>query len=126
MEKQIKQLKEFHTAFGLGWADEPSSPKEETKKLRIKIMREEMDEAVLAMESEPIENIAKELADILYVAYGTIGEYGLGDKMEKIFDEVHKSNMSKLDREGKPVYREDGKVLKGPNYTLPDIKSVLY
>jgi len=125
MQKQLKQLKEFHSAFNLGWEGTPAHLNEETKKLRIKIMREEMDEAIEAMEREPVENIAKELADVLYVVCGTIGEYGLGDKMEQIFDEVHKSNMSKLGPEGKPLYREDGKVLKGDHYVLPDIKSVL-
>jgi len=125
MEKQLKQLKEFHSAFGLGWGSNPSHVNEETKKLRISIMREELNEAILAMENEPIENIAKELADVLYVVYGTIGEYGLGGKMEQVFDEVHKSNMSKLGIDAKPLYREDGKVLKGPHYALPDIKSIL-
>lgn len=88
-------------------------------------MREEIEEAIDAMENEPLENIAKELADVLYVTYGTIGEYGLGDKMEQIFDEVHKSNMSKLDSKGKPIYREDGKVLKSSDYKPADIKSIL-
>ncbi len=125
MQKQLKQLKEFHTAFNLGCVEKPMQVNEETKQLRIKIMREEVDEAIEAMEREPIENIAKELADVLYVAYGTITEYGLSDKMEQIFDEVHKSNMSKLGPEGKPLYREDGKVLKGDHYVLPDIKSIL-
>ncbi len=125
MQKQLKQLKEFHSSFNLGWGDKPAHLNEETKKLRIKIMREEMDEAIEAMEREPIENIAKELADVLYVVCGTIGEYGLEDKMEQIFDEVHKSNMSKLGPEGRPLYREDGKVLKSDHYVLPDIKSIL-
>ena len=125
MENQLKQLKEFHVAFNLGWGGKPAHINEETKQLRIKIMREEMEEAIEAMEREPIENIAKELADVLYVVCGTIGEYGLSDKMEKIFDDVHKSNMSKLGPEGKPLYREDGKVLKGDHYVLPDIKSIL-
>jgi len=125
MEKQLKQLKEFHTAFNLGWQEEPTQIDEKTKKLRISIMNEELKEAIDAIESEPLENIAKELADVLYVVYGTIGEYGLEEKMEDVFDEVHRSNMSKLGPEGKPIYREDGKVLKGPHYTPPDIKSIL-
>jgi len=125
MEKQLKQLKEFHEVFNLDWGDKPAHLNEKTKKLRIEIMREEMKEATEAMENEPIENIAKELADVLYVVCGTIGEYGLGDKMEQIFDEVHKSNMSKLDSKGKPIYREDGKVLKSSDYKPADIKTIL-
>jgi len=125
MKKQLEQLKEFHHAFGLGWRDDVSELSEEEKNFRITLMNEEMNEAIAAMKDGAPEDIAKELADVLYVVYGTIGECGLADKMERIFDEVHKSNMSKLGPEGKPLYREDGKVLKGPHYAPPDIKSIL-
>jgi len=125
MKKQMQQLAEFHKAFKLGWSGRPGRIDEKTKKLRIAIMREELEEAAEAMENEPLENIAKEIADLLYVTYGTIGEYGLEDYMEAVFDEVHKSNMSKLGENGELLLREDGKVLKGPNYAPPDIKGIL-
>jgi predicted HAD superfamily Cof-like phosphohydrolase len=65
------------------------------------------------------------IGDILYITFGLVTKHGLQDKMEEIFDEIHRSNMSKLDENGKPIYREDGKVLKGPNYFKPDIKKIL-
>ena len=88
-------------------------------------MQEELKEVVEAMHNEPIENIAKELADLIYVTYGTVLAYGLQDKFTDIFDEVHRSNMSKLDEDGNPVLREDGKVLKSENYSPADIKKIL-
>jgi len=124
MEKQLSQLEEFHRAFRSTWQDAPKRVDEKTKKMRIALMREELDEVVEAMENEPLENIAKELADLLYVVYGTIGAYGFHGIMEEICDEVHRSNMSKLGENGELLLREDGKVLKGPNYKPADIKKV--
>lgn len=125
MKKQLKQLKEFHEAFNLGWGSEPVRIDEKTRNLRVSIMREELNEAIEAMESEKIENIAKEIADVLYVVYGTIGSYGLADKIEDVFDEVHRSNMTKIGPGGKPEYREDGKVLKGKNFKPADVRGIL-
>ncbi len=125
MKKQLEQLIEFHKTFGafyqtaLGDIDEP------TRNLRIALMREELKEVEDAMHHEPIENIAKEIADILYVTYGTIVAYGLQDKMEAVFDEVHRSNMSKFDAQGAITKREDGKILKSDTYTPPDIAAIL-
>ena len=77
------------------------------------------------MFNEDLNQVAKELCDLLYVTIGTIVTYGLQDKIEKCFEEVHRSNMSKLGKDGKPVYREDGKLLKGDNYSLANIKPIL-
>ena len=125
MKKQLEQLKEFHTAFNLGWNVRPTLVDEKTKKLREVIMKEELSEAIEAMGEGSLENIAKEIADVLYVVYGTIGAYGLQDKMENVFDEVHRSNMSKLGPKGELMLREDGKILKGPYYKPADVKSIL-
>ncbi len=125
MNKQLKQLEEFHEVFKSVWNDSPTEIDEKTKKMRIALMREELEELVEAMENESIEDIAKEIADLLYVTYGTIGAYGLQNKMEEIFSEVHRSNMSKLGENGELVLREDGKVLRGPNYTPAKIKEIL-
>jgi predicted HAD superfamily Cof-like phosphohydrolase len=70
--------------------------------------------------------VADAIADCLYILYGTALEWGLGDKLPVIFDEVHRSNMSKLGADGKPIYREDGKILKGENYTPPQIKDIVW
>jgi len=126
MQKQLKRLKEFHHAFKSFWQDTPQVVDEETRELRVTLMEEELHEVVMAMREEPLENIAKELADLLYVVYGTIGAYGLSDRMEQIFDEVHRSNMSKLGPDGQLLQREDGKVLKGPEYAPADVKSIVH
>jgi len=125
MQKQLEQVKEFHKAFSVFLQGNPASIPVAVMDIRATLMREEMKEVIDAMQNEPLENIAKELADLLYVVYGTIGAYGLQDKMEKVFDEVHRSNMSKLGTDGKPLLREDGKVMKGPSYSPANIASVL-
>jgi predicted HAD superfamily Cof-like phosphohydrolase len=125
MRKQLQQVEEFHKAFGLFVADSPCIPEEKIRHLRTSLIAEEAVEVAVALEVEPLENKAKELADLLFVTYGTIISYGLQDIMEKIFDEVCKSNMSKLGKDGKPIYNNLGKVLKGPNYIPADIKSLL-
>ncbi len=126
MKKQLTQLLEFHKAYESFYSNELLSgiPDRELQ-LRENLMREELKELMEAMRSEPIENIAKELADLLYVTFGTAVAYGLQDKLEAVFDEVHASNMSKLGEDGKPIRREDGKALKGPNYRKADVKKVL-
>ncbi len=126
MTSQLKKLIEFHKTFGAYYSNNITrNIPSEVKKLRVTLMKDELDEVIKAMDNEPIENIAKELADLLYVTYGTIIAYGLQNLMDDIFSEVHKSNMSKVGNDGKPIYREDGKVLKGPNYKEPNIKKLL-
>ena len=98
---------------------------EEMKSLRISLMEEELAEVIEAMNNEPIENIAKELADLLYVVHGTIVSYGLQDKMQEVYKEVHRSNMSKLGPDNKPIKNSQGKVQKPDTYSPADIKSVL-
>lgn len=126
MIKQINQVKEFHQKFNIFVTDIPSIPEEYLQDLRDKLISEETYEVSKAiLNNEGLDQVAKELCDLLYVTYGTILTYGLQDKIEQCFDEVHRSNMSKLGKDGKPIYREDGKLLKGDNYSPADIKSIL-
>lgn len=123
MKNQLKKLREFHSTYGAFYSENPTlNVPEETKELRKKLMQEELREVTEAMAENDLKSISKELSDLLYVVYGTIEAYGLSEVIEDIFDEVHASNMSKLGEDGKPIYREDGKILKGPNYFEPDLK----
>lgn len=126
MKKQLEAVKLFHTTYGLGVSNEIKADLGEQKnKLRFELMKEENEEYLEAVENNDIIEIADALGDMLYILCGTILEHGLQHKIEEVFDEIQRSNMSKLGEDGKPIYREDGKVLKGPNYFKPDIKSIL-
>lgn len=126
MKKSIAAVKEFHTAFGLGFKDEPTADLGDAKNLlRYKLMEEENLEYLDAANNNNLEEVADALGDMLYILCGTIIEHGMQNKIEKVFEEIQASNMSKLGAEGKPIYREDGKVLKGPNYFKPNLKKIL-
>lgn len=126
MKSKIEAVTEFHKAFGLGVKVAPvSSVGESLIKLRHNLMGEENDEYLDAALSGNIIEVADALGDMLYILCGTIIEHGMQYKIDEVFEEIHKSNMSKLGVDGKPVYREDGKVLKGPNYFRPDIKRIM-
>lgn len=124
--KQIDQLKEFSAAFRAFVSDRPTMDiPEDVKQLRLNLMEEELKEIRQAIVNHNLNNLAKELADELYVLLGTALAFGLGDRFEKIFDEVHRSNMSKLDERGQPIIRPDGKVLKSARYTEADLSSLI-
>lgn len=126
MQKQINAVKEFHTAFGLGYSEIVKGDLGENKNLlRFNLMKEENEEYLEAVQNNDVTEIADALGDMLYILCGTIIEHGLQYKIEEVFDEIQRSNMSKLDENGKPIYREDGKVLKGPNYFKPDFSNIL-
>jgi predicted HAD superfamily Cof-like phosphohydrolase len=93
--------------------------------LRHELMREENEEYLEAANNNDLVEVADALGDMLYILCGTIIEHGMQDKIEEVFNEIQRSNMSKLGEDGKPIFREDGKVLKGPNYFKPNIKAVL-
>lgn len=124
--KQIAAVKEFHDAFGI---ENNISPKAnlglDASMLRYELIREENEEYLDACRNNDLVEIADALGDQLYILCGTILRHGLQDKIVEVFDEIHRSNMSKLGADGKPIYREDGKVLKGPNYFRPNISAVL-
>jgi predicted HAD superfamily Cof-like phosphohydrolase len=126
MQKQLNAVKEFHTAFGLGVNEAPTGCLGEAKNLlRFNLMKEENEEYLEAVMNNDTIEIADALGDMLYILCGTIIEHGLQHKIEAVFDEIQRSNMSKLGHDGKPIYREDGKVMKGPNYFKPDFTAIL-
>ena len=126
MKKRLEAVKEFHQAFGLGIKEEPVADLGEAKnRLRFELMKEENEEYLEAAKSGDLVEVADALGDMLYILCGTILEHGLQHKIEDVFEEIQKSNMSKLGANGKPVYREDGKVLKGPYYFEPRLEEVL-
>jgi predicted HAD superfamily Cof-like phosphohydrolase len=126
MQKQLNAVKEFHTAFGLGVSETPKGDLGESiNMLRYNLMKEENEEYLEAVQNNDSVEIADALGDMLYILCGTIIEHGLQHKIEAVFDEIQRSNMSKLGHDGKPIYREDGKVMKGPNYFKPDFTEIL-
>ncbi|MEE2771124.1 MAG: nucleoside triphosphate pyrophosphohydrolase family protein [Bacteroidota bacterium] len=126
MKKSIAAVKEFHSALGLGIKEIPTADLGTAKnKLRFELMKEENEEYLEAANNNDLEEVADALGDMLYILCGTIIEHGMQHKIEEVFEEIQSSNMSKLGADGKPIYREDGKVLKGPNYFKPNIKKVL-
>lgn len=131
MKKQLQQLIEWHTAFDVPFriVPDPFDDSDEATaitRMRGRLMKEEVQEWVeSAIYNEDVDKRAKELADILYTVFGTIITEGLQDVIERVFDEVHEGNMSKLGNDGKPVKRADGKVLKGPNYKEPNLSWIV-
>jgi len=114
------KVRDFMKTFGQEVKTEPELPDKETISLRIEWIAEEHNEEYDACEDKDLVAIADALTDILYVTYGAGHAFGLD--LDSCFREVQRSNMSKLGEDGKPIYREDGKVLKGPNYSEPDLK----
>jgi predicted HAD superfamily Cof-like phosphohydrolase len=126
MKNKIKAVKEFHEAFGLGVQQSPVANLSMKKlKLRFDLMDEENKEYLEAAENNDLIEVADALGDMLYILCGTILEHGMQYKIEEVFKEIQRSNMSKLGADGTPIYREDGKVMKGPNYFKPNIESIL-
>lgn len=126
MQKQINAVKEFHTAFKIGHSENPKADLGEIKNtLRYNLMKEENEEYLEAVQNNDLVEIADALGDMMYILCGTIIEHGLQHKIEEVFDEIQRSNMSKLGEDGLPIYREDGKVMKGPNYFKPDFSKIL-
>ena len=126
MQKQLNSVKEFHTAFKIGHSETPKADLGEDKnRLRFNLMKEENEEYLDAVQNNDLIEIADALGDMLYILCGTIIEHGLQHKIEEVFDEIQRSNMSKLGEDGSPIYREDGKVMKGPNYFKPDFSTIL-
>lgn len=126
MKNKLKAVQEFHQAFGLGIQQKPTTNLSSDKiKLRFNLMAEENEEYLDAAKQNDLVEVADALGDMLYILCGTILEHGMQHKIEEVFNEIQRSNMSKLDINGKPIYREDGKVLKGPNYFKPNISEII-
>ncbi|CAL2057466.1 nucleoside triphosphate pyrophosphohydrolase family protein [Tenacibaculum sp. 190524A05c] len=126
MKEKIQAVTEFHEAFGLGLHNAPKVDiGEDRKLLRFNLMKEENEEYFEAVQNNDLVETADALGDMLYILCGTIIEHGMQYKIDEVFNEIQRSNMSKLGEDGKPIYREDGKVMKGPNYFKPNIKEIL-
>ncbi|KAK3177656.1 hypothetical protein K4F52_009561 [Lecanicillium sp. MT-2017a] len=128
IQKQLRCVEQFYRVFGRDAIRTTPAANIglERARMRHKLMQEENQEYLDAAESGDIVEIADALGDQLYVLCGSIIAHGMQDIIEDVFTEIHRSNMSKLGPDGKPVYREgDGKILKGPNYTRPDLKDIV-
>ena len=122
----IQHVRDFHEAFGIGNATAPVGDiGEKDALLRYTLMREENEEYLEAANKGDLVEVADALGDMLYILCGTILKHGLQQKISDVFLEIQRSNMSKLDGNGQPIYREDGKVLKSDRYFRPDIAAVL-
>ena len=114
----------FMKTFGQEVKKKPSFSTDKINKLRLDLIKEELSELTDAMNNKELLEVADALTDILYVTYGAGHAFGID--LDKCFDEVQNSNMSKLDEDGKPIYNEHGKVMKGPNYFKPDLSKFIY
>ena len=119
MKSNFELVGEFMETFGQEVKTSPEFPDNDTIVLRLELIQEELNELREAIGDANLVEVADALTDILYVTYGAGHAFGIN--LDKCFNEVQESNMSKLDENGKPIYREDGKILKGPNYFEPDL-----
>ena len=125
MKNIIDAVKEFHDVFGQHYATEPSLIREKEFQLRHDLQAEELFEYLMACRDNDLVGIADALGDQLYILVGTILKHGMQDKIVEVFEEIQRSNMSKLGEDGLPILREDGKILKSNLYSPPKIKEIL-
>jgi predicted HAD superfamily Cof-like phosphohydrolase len=126
LAEAIEHVRSFHDAFGIPNAAVPTGDLgDRDALLRYKLIREENEEYLEAALRGDLVEVADALGDILYILCGTLLKHGLEHKIHEVFREIQRSNMSKLGEDGRPIYREDGKVLKGPAYFRPDIATIL-
>jgi len=123
MTSNFQKVLEFHEKFEVENKPSPQFPNRKTVNLRVALIREEFKELRDAIKEKDLVEVADALTDILYVVYGAGLAFGID--LDACFDEIHRSNMTKLGADGKPVRREDGKVIKGPNYESPNLRKVL-
>ncbi len=119
----FERVKRFMETFGQETREKAAFPNDKTTSLRYNLIKEELDELKEAIDKKDIKEVADALTDILYVTYGAGHAFGIN--LDKCFEEVQNSNMSKLGLDGKPIYNENGKVMKGPNYFKPDLSKLL-
>lgn len=120
---QYHKVKTFHKIYDCHIGNSASFPKDDERELRKNLLREEFEEYLAAEADDNLVEVADALGDMLYIIYGTAVSYGL--PINEIFDEIHNSNLSKLDENGVPIRRADGKILKGPNYFRPNISAII-
>ena len=119
----FEDVKTFMETYGQEVKNTPTFPDKKIVQLRYNLIKEELDELSVAIKDKDIVEVADALTDLLYVVYGAGHSWGIN--LDKCFIEVQRSNMSKLDNNGKPIYNENGKVMKGPNYFKPNLKKFL-
>ncbi len=119
----FESVKKFMLTFGQAVKTKASFPNDKIVNLRLDLIKEELSELKEAVEKKDIKEVADALTDILYVTYGAGHAFGID--LDKCFQEVQDSNMSKLDQDGKPIYNENGKVMKGPNYFKPNLQKIV-
>ena len=126
IEKPLSEVATFHEMYDLLTNESPTvDVADSIKSLRYELMKEENEEYLEAVKNNDLVEMADALGDMLYILCGTIITHGMQHKISAVFEEIQRSNMSKLGKNGKPIYREDGKVMKGPNYFKPNIAKVL-
>ena len=126
MKRQLDQLVEFHRVFGAHVEDAPTADlPDQLIALRVSLIQEELNEYRQAAEAHDLVAVADALSDLMYVVLGTYVSHGLQEVAEALFDEVHRSNMSKLDENGQVIHRADGKVLKSARWSPPDLAKIL-
>ena len=126
LKDTIGEVEKFHDAFGIGNNHEPTTDLSDADiELRFNLMQEENEEYLEAAKNKDLIEVADALGDQLYILCGTILKHGMQHKIVEVFEEIQRSNMSKLDKDGNAIYREDGKVLKSDLYFRPNIKSIL-
>ena len=123
MMSNFDDVKNFMNIYEQEVKTKPSFPSEKIVQLRYDLIKEELDELSVAINDKDIVEVADALTDLLYVVYGAGHSFGID--LDKCFAEVQRSNLSKLDNDGKPIYNENGKVMKGPNYSKPNLKQFL-
>tara|TARA_R110002167_G_scaffold301957_2_gene506282 strand:- start:1260 stop:1691 length:432 start_codon:yes stop_codon:yes gene_type:complete len=126
MKKQLQQLWDFQSVYDQTRNTKPTLINPTESMLRYELGKEELIEYLEACNNDDLVEVTDALADQLYILLGTMVAHGMQGIIKDVFNEVHRSNMSKLGEDGKPIYREDGKVLKGPNYSPPNIGKFLY
>jgi predicted HAD superfamily Cof-like phosphohydrolase len=119
----FNKVKTFMQVFGQEVKNKPSFPDPKIQNLRFELIKEELEELKVALDQKNLKEVADALTDILYVTYGAGHAFGID--LDKCFDEVQASNMSKLGADGKPIYNESGKVMKGPNYFEPNLRKFI-
>ena len=125
LDDKLGKVAEFHDAFLVGNNHQPTVISDSEATLRYNLMKEENEEYLDACQKGDLVEIADALGDQLYILFGTILKHGLQHKIEEVFDEIQRSNMSKLDENGQPIFREDGKILKSNLYFRPNIKDII-
>ena len=125
MNKLLSDVVLFHQTYGQPVAEKPIIPKVKRQKLRARLIREELKELTDAFKAKDLVAVADALTDLLYVVNGCVVECGMKDLIDSCHEEVQASNMSKLGADGKPMYRADGKVAKGPNFFEPNLAKII-